>query len=163
MTIAAQPISVRPLPWRIRSKNCAPDRNPTHARKTAIPKSRRNVIAAVGHVENGASRMAEARQHDRNEHWPARQADAHAAVQAGQSQGNAADEHAQADAEEDGNQLRAIELLDRVAEFNRSTLHTAGRTDDDKLIREAKSQRCCRAQVDAGAGDARDGYAEAAW
>jgi hypothetical protein len=68
---------------------------------------------------------------------------------------------AEGDAEEERDEVRFVEFLERVADGGSGFSEVVGHTDDLQLITKLQAQAGHRGHLEVGAGDARDGDAEA--
>src|SRR5207245_8803816 len=126
------------------------------------PKIAEELVGGGGHVPDDGANVAQLRECDRGKKWSAGQADAQSGVEAGHGDGNGADDHAQDDAQKDGNQLRAVESFQGVAQLGFDHFQACFGADGDDAVGENQAEGCGGNEVDAGAGDAGDGDAGAA-
>ena len=103
----------------------------------------------------------DAAEDERDDERAAGEAESDRLRQAGNSDGQRAERDAEGDADEERNEVRFVEFLERVADGGGGFVEVGGRADDLQLVAKLQAQAGHGGHLEVGAGDARDGDAEA--
>ncbi len=113
------------------------------------------------HVPDLAPDAAHAAEDERDDKGAAGEAELDRLRQSGEGDGQRSEGDAEGDAEEERDEVRFVEFLERVADGGGGLVEVVGHTDDLCLIAKLQAQAGHGGHLEVGAGDARDGDAEA--
>src|SRR5208337_2048078 len=113
------------------------------------------------HVPDLAPDAAHAAEDERDDKGAAGKTELDRLRQSGEGDGQRSERDAEGDADEERDEVRFVEFLERVADGGGGFVEVVGDTDNLRLVTKLQAQAGHRGHLEVGAGDARDGDAEA--
>ena len=113
------------------------------------------------HVPDLAPDAAHAAEDERDDKGAAGEAEPDRLRQSGEGDGHRSEGNAEGNADEERDEVRFVEFLERVADGGGGFVEVVGHTDNLRLVAKLQAQAGHCGHLEVGAGDARDGDAEA--
>ena len=161
MTHAPASSHCKPVALNTVAKNFAPALKSDSGEEERDAELAKGEVGVHRHVPDLAADVPDAAEDERDDERPAGQAEPDRLRQTGKGDRHRAERDTENDANEERDEMRFVELLERVAEGGRGFVEILLRADDLDLVAELQAQAGHGGHLHVGAGDARDGHAEA--